>query len=71
MVCVGYSSQTVSVGELGWAGIDFGGNFPIGAKMRRALSEGEKIERNQCAVLQLAESYEWVLQGCPRRPPSL
>ena len=29
------------------------------------------MERNQCVVLHLAAAYEWVLQGCPRRPPSL
>ena len=68
MVCIDYSSQTVSIGELSWAIIDFGENFPLGGKMRTALSEGERIERNQCVVLHLASAYEWAAQGCPRRP---
>ena len=71
MVCIDYTSQLISVGDLNWLVIDFGENLPLGDKLRMALSEGGKIERNQRVVLHLAAAYEWVLQGWPRRPPSL
>ena len=71
MVCIDYYSQPVTVGALTWLSVDFGENLQLGEKMRKALSEGEKNERNRCVVLHRAAAYEWVLQGCPRRPPAL
>ena len=66
MVCVDYSPHPVTVGELSWASVDFGENSPLWDKMRQALPDGEKTERNQCVALHLAAAYEWVLQGRPR-----
>ena len=71
IVCVDYSSQSLSIGNLFWTGIDFGETSHLGNKPRAALSEPGKSERNQCVILHLAAAYEWVLQGCPRRPPAL
>ena len=71
MTRIDYSPHPVSVGGLEWLSIDFGENLPLGDKLRKALSEGEKTERNQCVVLHLAAAYEWVRQGCPRRPHSI
>ena len=68
MVCIDYSSHPVTLGELSRISIDFGENLTLGVKLRKALSEGEKTERNQCVALRRAAAYEWVSQGCPRRP---
>ena len=46
-------------------------DHPLGDKLRTALSEPEKGERNQCVILHRAAAYEWVPQGCPRRPPPM
>ena len=69
MVCIDYSAQPVTLGELSWIIIDFGENRTLGDKLRNALSEGEKVERSQCVALLLAAAYEWVIQ-VSRRPPS-
>ena len=71
IVCVDQSSQSLAIGNLLWAGIDFGEESHLGSKLRMALSEPEKVERNQCAILHLEAAYEWGLQGRPRMPPSL
>ena len=36
MVCIDYSFQVVSIGELSWLSVDFGGNLPLGGKLRTA-----------------------------------
>lgn len=42
MVCVDYSSQTVSVGDLSWTSIDIGENLPIGGNAHGALRSGKE-----------------------------
>ena len=61
----GFSSQSVSIGNFFWAGIDFGEVTQLGEKIRKASSEHEKTERNRCVILHLAVAYEWALQGAP------
>ena len=61
----------ISVGDLHWMSIDFGENLPLGGKLRTALSEADKVERNQCVVLHMAAAYEWVPQGRPRMPSAM
>lgn len=54
---VDLSSQTVSVGDLRWANIEYGDILPISDKMRTALADAEKSERNQCVILHAASAY--------------
>ena len=67
--CADYTAQRVSIGGLVWGSSDFGEVLPLGDKLRPALSEGWKTERDQFVALHLATAYEWVLQKCTRRPP--
>ena len=70
MVCIDYSSQTVSVGEMSWAIVGRGENLPIGGKCAWHYLNGG-TERYQCVALHLAAAYEWAPpQWRPRRPPS-
>ena len=69
MVCIDYSSQPVTFGELPWSRIDFWENLTIGDKLRNALSEGEKTGRNQCvsrytSLLHMSGRPRGV-RGCP------
>ena len=57
------------MGPLHWVGLDFGDQLSLNDHLRTALPEPDKRERNQCVFLHLAASYEWYLQGRPRRPP--
>ena len=68
---IDYSAQMISVGHWRRASVDLGDRLPIGEKIRMSLSGPVELEKNQCDVLHLTESYEWVPQGRPRRPPSL
>lgn len=59
----------ISTGSLHWVSADFCEQLSHGAHLRPSLFELGRIEQNHFAALHLSESYEWVLQGRPRRPP--
>ena len=71
ITCIDYASQSLTMGDLHWLSLNFGENLNLGDILRVALSGRNKIERSLCAIAQLSESYDWVLQGCPRGRPSL
>ena len=61
IVCVDYSSQSVSIGTLFRTGVDFGEISRLWGKHARPLSEQERKERNQCVILHRVAAYEWAL----------
>ena len=46
-----------------------GYEIPLGVRIRTAIGEPDKVEKNQCAFAHMALGLEWMAQGRPRRTP--
>ena len=68
---IDYTSRPAEVGSILWAGVDFGDKLSMADHLLKALPEPDKRVRNQCVAMHSTAAYEWLPQGCPRRPPSL
>ena len=65
-----YAAQELAIGGHHFLRVDMGYDVPLGTKMRTALGEPDKLERNHCVFAHLALGMEWVDQGRPRRIPN-
>ena len=67
--CIDFPSHELQVGDIRYNAADSGDCITLSAHLQKALGEPNK-EVGHCALLHLAEVYEWGSQNCPNRAPS-
>ena len=50
---IDYSAQELTIGDLAFLCIDMGYELPLSTHLRSALSEPDKLERNQCVCARI------------------